>query len=188
MRTFTVRDVKGDGNCFFRALYKSAMCTNNINTLIKQMNRYAAHDGSDITEDMFVAWIRRSLASYMRRPRGRAILRNIYDNMKSIRSESKATYMVMLESFPDWFVQNFRRLPATFEAFEAQFTKYVLRSGYWVSEIEVTIIMDMFRRVRIQLLNSPPLPKTTADPTVMYLLNEGEFHYKYIRCRKSKST
>jgi hypothetical protein len=96
--------------------------------------------------------------------------------------------MVMLESFPDWFVQKFRRLPTTFEVFEAQFTKYVLRSGYWVSEIEVTIIMDMFRRVRIQLLNSPPLPKTTVDPTVMYLLNEGEFHYKYIRCRKSKIT
>lgn len=183
MRSFSIRDVKGDGNCFFRALYKSAMSTNNVMKILKQMNRYEPHDGTDITEEAFVAWIRRSLASYMRSSRGRATLCNIYDNLKSIRTESKVTYVAMLESFPAWFSQKFRRLPATFEAFQKRFTKYVSRSGYWVSEIEVRMVLDMFRNVRIQILNALPSSKTSLDPTVMYLLNEGEFHYKYLRSK-----
>lgn len=183
-----IRDVKGDGSCFFRALYNSALRTGNLTRIMRRLRitddvRMAINkDGMSTAEDAFVRSVRRFLSEFII---GSHTIREIYTYLKGIRETDKMTYYAILESYPSWFQNKFmkHKLPSSCETFATILSQQVLKMTNWVSEIEVRLVLENLRRIPITILNNlPTVPKRIACDEI-YIFNQGEFHYKYILCR-----
>ena len=182
--TWTVRNVRGDGSCFFRALYQASLRTGSVMRIIRRFRRRAAaRSGAAVdagmTEDGFVAEVRAALAAVIMKDT--AIIPAIHENLRKVYKEKDhVLYNVILESYPEWFQERFASFPKRLEVFRARLAKQVAWNGNWVSEIEVRLILDTLRGIPIKILPSVPPSRTKLDPATMYLVNVDEVHYTYI--------
>lgn len=179
---WVVRDVRGDGSCFYRAMYQSAVHTDHIKTIMRRMK--IDYKKTQWTEDMFVKAARNSLSqAVMSSSRRSGQLEAMYNYLYETRKQSKMTYAAILENYPVWFQKHYKRLPPTFNEFRDTFAKCILVTRNWVSEIEVRLLLDILKGVPISIRNAPPKPRERLSCDIMYLLNLGECHYNYILCR-----
>lgn len=192
----SIRDVKGDGSCFYRALYNASLHTGNLR---KVLRAFGIKTNDHIwNEELFVAHVRKALATCIMESsilpqsqlKGRVkttynLLHNIYTNIYEIRKASKETYYAMLEAYPTWFSTSFKKLPHSFQEFCTKLSHCITKKSNWVSEIEVRLVEILSSRysVSIQIFNSFPQNTIRLNCTTIYLLNRSETHYNYILCR-----
>jgi hypothetical protein len=163
-------DVKGDGSCFFRSIYK----------VLRHNKHKLTHK---TTEDEFVTNIRTILHEIVIQEDATpysTLIHDIYTNLKTLSSQD---YKMLLESsFPKWFVTRFKRsLPASESIFRKQYAKGILEKSNWVSEIEVRLLslyMKKNYKLNIKVYNKPP--RRINKTNTISVLNKGEYHYNAI--------
>ena len=179
---FKVCDVRGDGSCFIRAIYNSSKSVGAFKHVSKRLIKTYT---PSITENEFVKEVRKSLQEIISTSKDKGIVKDIYQHLKTL---DKASYDTMLDStFPDWFVKYFSKLPSSEAAFREKLAKGASMKSHWVSEIEVTIIKALIETRsswRLVVYNNNEQAKGTPKPRHIYIINEGEIHYKALIPRK----
>lgn len=187
---YKIVDVKGDGSCFFRSIYKVAESKRMINRVLKKMGRQNK-SSSSIDEDAFVVFFRKGLAERIIANKDYGVIHDVYITLQGL---SKQDYRVILESsFPSWFVRKFgKNLPPKEEDFRVSFATSVSETkSNWASEIEVTVVKEIFKRemkANFIVFNSPPKKTYPFLKSGWYLLNRGEVHYNAIIVKFANDT
>lgn len=171
------KNIIADGNCFFRALYNSAIESGNIKKLIKSFKL-----SKNISEEEFIDEFREVLIERINNSKDYNITRDIYNYLKSL---DKDTYQAVLEAFPSWCQKSLRKLPSTFEGFRDKFVRHIAKRNTWISELEARLTLKLLSKYKIpiQIHNSLPGKKEQLDCKTMHLLNEHEVHYNILVCR-----
>ena len=176
-----IKDVVGDGSCFFRAMYYSAQAANLLPRVVKCFGG-DPKSPSPITEVGFVRLARMALSHAIRNKKDATIIHESYQVFKAL---SKEDYKIMLNSsFPSWFQRAFAKLPSTEQEYREGFAKHTLSLSSWVSELEVHITKAFLAKCKIQLhvFNKQGSPRRFKDykSGVIYLLNQNEIHYNSV--------
>lgn len=181
--TWRLKDVKGDGSCFFRSIFHSARHGKILPAVLKRLN---IKDKPD--EEGFVRQVRDTLAYMVLQREDRGIMTNIFEHLKEL---SSADYkQVITSSFPAWFVAAFRKLPKTENVFRDKFAEGVRKVTSWASEIEVRLLKLAIERdgkYELVILNTPPTSTTRFKKRGVYVLNLGEAHYNAVLISTSKA-
>lgn len=188
--SYAIYDVLGDGNCFYRALYNAALRSGLLKRVIKKLHTSSAcarnlPQKNGFAETSFVHFARQCIACYvMQDTKQTSITRSVYNNLVQLKKTDKPTYREVLSGFPSWFRHLFStRLPQCYERFQSRYAAKVAQFGNWVSEIEVRVCMHILRSIPFEIKNDTKLANL-QDGTI-YLVNVGEYHYKYIAKRNS---
>ena len=180
--SLVVKDVRGDGSCFFRSLYHSMVQLPLKNRVIKSF------DGKDmdIKEDAFVVLVRDFLSKVIKSKKDAKVIGSIYKNLKT---QNKENLDLVIEGMSTWMqkiVKSSKWSKMTASKFREEIAEEVLKKNNWVSEMEVEIVKNILKRradIDLRVLNSQ-LPKTLPKD-VIYVMNIDEIHYNAV-VRKSR--
>lgn len=194
---FTVVDVMPDGNCFFRAIYKSAKHSGNLEKLIncfldKPLSHYEANELD------FIVDMREKIAKSIEEDNDNNIVSEMYKYLNDFatnedlkKEDLQETYKAVLEALPEWMSKRFKKPPTDYEKFKQNFCKYIRRPGTFVSHVEIEIfkyLNDTFcntpdKHVILNIFNTPP--KENIDISAINILNKFEVHYNYLRANET---
>jgi hypothetical protein len=183
---FVIKDVHGDGSCFYRALYTSAKYTDLVQKLISLL---AGRERKKVvSEDKFVALARRYISRRVLKENDGGVVKEVYNHLYSLEKENYAAVMV---AFPSWFRKRFRKLPKDEDTFRTAFAQAILETENWVSEIEIRILLWVLSTTSIQLEIVNTKPKGTQrkwNANTMYVWNRNEAHYLAILPKRHSSS
>lgn len=184
-------DVRGDGSCFFRALYHGATSRGLLTKVIARLHRAGESKDAppeNATEDQFVKYVRLTIAHAILARRDKGVVRNAF---KFLGGMDEETYDEALEStFPDWFVKVFKDGVGKSEReFRATVAKGVLKTGNWAGQIDLEILNKLLgTKMRIVVLNSSgAVKKLKPIKGEIYVLNHGEVHYNAVLVKKTEA-
>ena len=172
---FSTVDVKGDGSCFFRAIYKSAKLNGmeNISQLVK----------CHTTEDDFVVCLRKQIASFIR-TKDPQFLKDIFNNWWELRKENKdrTTLRAVFDLQPAWYWTAFKLVA---QDDYAQFKYNVIRAVQdpknYVGEIEVVIVSELLNQVGISLSIIDNVMPINPQKNTIYVVNKDNVHYLAVK-------
>lgn len=172
------KHIIADGNCFFRAIYNSAIESGNIKKIIKSFKLT-----KNLSEDQFIDEFRSVLIQKINNRKDYNITSDIYNHLKTL---DKETYALVLEAFPSWCHRSLRKLPKTFEEFRNKFTRHIAKRNTWISELEARLTLKLMEKYNIsmQIHNTLPRKNQQLDCKTLHLLNEHEVHYNILVCRE----
>lgn len=189
--TFKVIDVKGDGNCFFRAIYKSAKHSNNLLKLVncfldKPFDEYVN------SEKTFILDMREKLAQSIEQGNDGGQISCIFENLSSFTNDLE-TYKIILDSLPSWIKETFPKPPKTLDEFRSEVCKNIRKQGTYVSQIEIDIFQylnntfcnEPEKHVILTIFASQPKNNEDVDLSHINILNVANIHYKYLRSYES---
>jgi hypothetical protein len=190
---FKVIDVKGDGNCFFRAIYKSAKHSGNLENLVKCFldKPVSAYINAERT---FIMDMREKLAKSIEDGKDGGQVSSIYSHLSGFDvsdEESMETYTLIVESLPAWISTRFEKPPKSLAEFRSAVCENIRKQGTYVSQIEIDIykyLNDTYcntpeKQTILSIFASPP--KVDIDITHINILNVANIHYKYLRSYES---
>lgn len=174
-----VKDVFGDGSCFYRSLYFSLRYTGNIIPFITLF--FNEEFNSNWTEIFFVKKIRENISNRIKKNKDFNITEKVY---KSLCEYDNETYIEVLTILFDSCLENeLKTLPKTYNKFSNIISKNILSLSSWITQIEIEIIQHIIDdHFTFHIFNK--IPTIKLDPNSIYLLNIDEIHYNYILCRK----
>jgi len=189
--TFKVIDVKGDGNCFFRAIYKSAKHSNNLLKLVncfldKPFDNYVNNERTFITD------MREKLAKSIEEGNDGGQIEGIFYNLAHFTDDIE-TYKAIIESLPKWIGERFPKPPNSLDEFRNEVCKNIRKQGTYVSQIEIDIFQYLNntfcnqpdKHVILTIFASTPKSSDAVDLSHINILNVANIHYKYLRSYES---
>ena len=177
MSRFTIKDVCGDGSCFYRSLYVALLAKNK--RLPQKLLQHTDATDKSYGEDAFVSAYRQHLAYIIRRNQDFKVSSKVY---KELRDLADADYKLILKSsFPRWFQTRFKTLPPNLSDFKKQFAEGVTQMSNWASEIDVRITKELVRSrlggLELVIMNQNPPKDFKPQRKTLYLINKNEVHY-----------
>ena len=100
---FITKDVRGDGSCFFRAIYNSIQFVP-LENRIKVFKCFKVTD-MDVNEDTFLKLARKRLSQMILEKKDFGIIYAMYKNLKSYAKED---FKIITSGFPVWFKTRFK--------------------------------------------------------------------------------
>ena len=172
-----VRDVRGDGNCYYRSLY-------NVMKYYRRLGIFGAqHPTIDIkTEDIFIQSIRNRLSEAILSGTD-GVIGDIYKGYVDIYEVDKATYRMKLESAPFWFQIKYKKMPDTEAKFRTSFAKAIQKMDTWAGEIDIILVNQLIVSklpFRFVILNDRIPKGFKLKKDRYYIINKGEVHYNYV--------
>ncbi len=197
--TFKVINVKGDGNCFFRVIYKSAKHSNN---LLKLVNCFLdkPFDIYVNSEKTFILDIREKLAKIIEEGNDGGQIAGMFEYLSAFTNTSNSNdennienYKEILESLPAWIKKTFPKPPKSLEEFRNEICKNIRKQGTYVSQIEIdifhyynnTFCNESDKHVVLSIFATQPKNNEDVDLSHINILNVANIHYKYIRSYES---
>lgn len=204
---FKVINVLGDGNCFFRAIYKCAKHSysknaenENVNNLEKLVKCFLSksYEHYNNNELDFILDMREVIAKSIEDGNDNnevygmfTYLNNFVANPDLKKEKLKTTYKAVLEAIPQWMSTRFKKPPTDFEKFKQIFCKYIRRQGMYVCHVEINILKHLIetncntpdKHIILNVYNQEP--KVDIDITAINILNRAEIHYNYLRSIES---
>lgn len=184
MTSFAIKDVIGDGSCFFRSVYGAAKkkrgALKKIVTCFLDPDRLVEYRND---EELFVKDMRSHLSNRIKKRTDGEVIKNLY---RSFRALSEEDYALVIDSMPAWMERAFPEKPKHEGTFRSVISKKVLEKSSWVSEVEVNIVRDTLKHcigddLHIVILNTKPDKKTfKMKSKTLYVLNIDEVHYNYL--------
>lgn len=174
---YKIVDVIGDGSCFFRSIYKYLKYLNILEYVSLKLNNnmFKVTDQND-----FIILLRKVLSNEVKEQKS-DIVKNVYNTLSEL---DKNTYNTLIQSFPEWFIKAFKKLPNNENTFRNKISKEIKELHNWVGEIEVKLTEQLFYKLfkfKIIILNSINLKKEYKfKNNTIYLLNIDEMHYNAI--------
>jgi hypothetical protein len=183
---YKIRDVKGDGSCFYRSIYTVLNERGeDVPSVFIQKIRGKREMTKIKDENAFVVLLRKIIAYTIKYKLDNDYIHMCYINCRSLEKED---WLMFLEGFPTWFSKAFKKIPKSEDAFRLKIAECILEMGSWASEIEISIIKDMVLsklKTEIIVLNSVATANATEfNPKFIYLLNIDEVHYNAIIPKK----
>lgn len=177
-----IKDVLGDGSCFYRSLYFSLRYTGNIIPFISLF--FNEKFNNDWTENFFIKKIRENISNRIKNNEDFNITEKVY---KSLCEYDNETYKEVISILFDSCLENeLKMLPKTYYKFSNIICKNILSLSSWVTQIEIEIIEHIIDgHFTFHIFNK--IPNTKLDSNSIYLLNIDEIHYNYILCRKMQN-
>ena len=190
---FKVVDVKPDGNCFFRAIYKSAKHSGNLAKLVscfldKSLAHYNNHERD------FIMDMREKLAKSIEEGNDGGQINEIFQHLSGFDvadKEAMETYSLIVDSLPSWISTRFAKPPKSLPEFRTEVCKNIRKQGTYVSQIEI----DIFKYLSDTFCNTPDKhvtltifatsPKVDINLDHINILNVANIHYKYLRSYQS---
>jgi hypothetical protein len=190
---FKVIDVKPDGNCFFRAIYKSAKHSGNLAKLVscfldKPLPHYNTHERD------FIMDMREKLAKSIENGNDGGQINEIFQHLSGFDitdKEAMETYSLIVDSLPSWISTRFAKPPKSLTEFRSEVCKNIRKQGTYVSQIEI----DIFKYLNDTFCNTPDkhvvltifatTPKVDINLDHINILNVANIHYKYLRSYQS---
>jgi hypothetical protein len=178
---YEIKDVKGDGSCFFRSLYLVLVHHGILKqTLIKICELPRTTDFATITESRFVSIIRHLLSEYSLKSK---ITSNAYKHILDA-SKDRKSYKLILEFYPEWFVKLLDTIPENVQDFRLQYSQAILKKSSWISELEILLLQHLFTtrlKTKIHIFaNKAPSKKFKFELNTIYLYNLNEVHYNAV--------
>lgn len=200
-RRLDVVDVKGDGSCFFRAIYNAAREQDRLRDIagcfsIHESTCQDVLDNANASrkEDSFVNCLRIALAQRI------ALLDvadSFYHNVRGLLQVDVDSGQLILASLSTSLRQVFRASP-TVEAFRHNLAESITDNQHWVSEFEVEVIkhvmkkclsdqQDVFRVVSVESEKelTEDMMRSVRGELVLVCINE--MHYKYVRQQNGRN-
>lgn len=183
MKSFSIKDVKGDGSCFFRSIYGAAKDKRGaLKKLVKCFLYPEKLKEYKNDEELFVKDMRHKLCDTILHENDGDVIKNIYSTLIELSDEN---YKMVIEGFPSWMRKEFKIKPQSEKIFRKTIAERVLKNSTWVSEIEVNIVKDTLKYcigsgLNIIILNTPPNKYFKPKFKTLYILNIGEVHYNYL--------
>lgn len=193
---YKVVDVKGDGDCFFRALHGAAFYQGILAYVAKcftygnrkdcwdDWNENLRNTSHNDREVLFVACVRRYLAERIRTGKENALLRRTWDLLRVMDEEDAKDIMA------DWLIDAYQNSRVFYNETDSSYPSFVNRvadgvrqQGNWVSELEVTIVKKVLEAKDIILLiasNNDVPDALPLNPHILVLVNMNNTHYKYM--------
>jgi len=189
--TFKVIDVKGDGNCFFRAIYKSAKHSNNLLKLVncfldKPFDEYVNN------ERTFIMDMREKLAKSIEEGNDGGQIEGIFHYLANFTDDID-TYKEIINSLPKWISERFPTPPSSLDEFRSEVCKNIRKQGTYVSQIEIDIFQylnntfcnEPDKHVTLKIFATTPKNSEDVDLSHINILNVANIHYKYLRSYES---
>lgn len=177
---YHVKDVAGDGSCFFRSIYQALLNVNKVEHVVQSLHKGPKPRKVD-TEDKFVRFIRNVLAKKIATKEDMNLISEIYNHLSSL---DEATYNAIVYSFPEWFSETFPDgIPKTETTFRNKVVKQITNAYNWAGQLEVTLTQQIFKQlleIEIHIFNHQPKITYRFSPDKIYILNKGEVHYNAI--------
>jgi len=184
-------NVKGDGNCFFRAIYKSAKDSGNLEKLVKCFleDSFENFEHYENNERDFIMDMREKLARSIEDGKDGGQIKSIFENLHAFDvkdKEAMETYTIIVETLPDWISTRFRKPPKTLAEFREAVCENIRKQGTYVSQIEIDIfkyINDTFcnepdKHVTLNVVATAPQQDIKLDE--INIINVANIHYQYL--------
>lgn len=175
---YKIVNVIGDGSCFFRSIYKYLKYADVLEYVSLKLNNNISKVTS---QNDFVILLRIVLSKIIKNQDDSDIIKNVYNTLSEV---DKETYSILIESFPQWFIKNFKKLPNNEGIFRNKISKEIKEITNWAGEIEVKLVEQLFYRLfkfKLVIINSTNLKKEYKfKNNTIYLLNGNEVHYNAI--------
>lgn len=168
-------DVRGDGSCFFRAIYQSAILTGNLTAISTSLHL----PSPALKEDQFVLETRKRLAKAVLDQQTPHV--KYYHHIRTVEANDQA---MINKNLPAWLVQAAMNLP-TPEAFCAHAARALLSMTTWVSELDIEW-MKSHCTLRILSIDHKMQWKQKPEQLLrkqkeeLLLINVGSYHYMFI--------
>lgn len=178
MGGYKVVDVKADGSCFYRAIYKSLGETRVPQVVSALKPVVKTPKVADDTE--FATFLRGVVSKRIQEKDDMNIIHEIYTNLNGLDEDD---YAEVLDAFPSWFEDEFETLPATETAFRKEIAKAVRVLSNWASQVDITLIQQIFSQqlgINVHIFNKKPSETYRFKSDTIYLLNLDETHYNAI--------
>jgi len=189
-------NVKGDGNCFFRAIYKSAKDSGNLIKLVKCFleDSFENFDHYNIHERDFIMDMREKLARSIESEQDGGQVKAIFENLHGFDvndKEAMETYTLIVETLPSWISSRFTKPPKTLKESREAVCENIRRQGTYVSQIEIDIfkyINDTFcsepeKHVKLNVIVTAP--QNDINLSEINIINVGNIHYQYLARKTS---
>jgi hypothetical protein len=179
MYKWCIKNIKEDGNCFYRAIYNSALKAGLLKKIVKKIKVATA----TLDEESFIIGLREDLANRIASGNDYNISRDIYTYLASLKKED---YRAIMEAFPMWAQKAFIKLPKKLDTFRRKYAKNVAKLNNWVGELEVRLVCEMLARshIKINIYNTIPKDTSSLNRKEMHLYNQNEIHYNIIIRRR----
>lgn len=184
--THRIFPVRGDGNCFYRALFHSARLNGMLSDVVSSLLDASNHD-FESHEEAFVEGVRAAVACKISRGHDFGMTRGLYVSLRDARRD-KQFYALLTDEFPDWFKTRYppkarQRIALDgFREFRSFMAASVRRLGNWSFEVDVGIVKRLLDRAPytggLEIVRSIKTIASLHENT-MYLLLHGD-HYECI--------
>lgn len=176
MAQYKPLSVRGDGNCFFRALYQSAK---NAGLLPSLLAASSIKTWKTMSEDGFVTAVRNEMADSIladEHPFMRSMFKEWWALRTSPSGGAQRTLRVAFSLHPSWYFDVFRYVD-DYAAFRNEFAELVRKSGSFAGEVEVTIMTEWLRSKGVQLCVVADASALRKLSRTVALLHTGNDHY-----------
>lgn len=173
-----LHDVPGDGSCFFRALYRAAWKQGCLVRICQQLS--VCPPNKTPTEDFFVTLARDQLAQWCLDPETSPYAA-FFDHLHTVSPQDRAAILQAQPSWLNTLWQRTQHMPRA--VFLQRVSSAVRHCGAWVSELDVGLFRAHCaqRGVELRVLTRvSPVPVSSDEPSVLYLVNQHETHYLYL--------
>ena len=173
IKRYRKKVVKGDGSCFFRAVYQSAHSSGLLSKVCAALRVECA------TEAEFITGARTRLSETIRENEDGGYVASAYRYLSKLDVD---TYKLIINTMPDWLSEAFPEPPKSLRAFRRVIYDSVLEPSNWVGQIEVDLVRALLKvhgmhiDVRYSVLSS----SEDMEPNTVYVVNEGETHFNAI--------
>ena len=174
---YTEKVILGDGNCFFSALYESALD-------LKLLPKITNHVGipQNASKEDFILEFRKFLANTIRNETDDDVIKDAYNHFQDTNAHN---LVEITKAFPIWSRNIVRNLADTEENFRKSYAAGIKKDKNWVGPIDVEITQNILKKcddIRLRIFNTPP--RTNFDfsslPNTLFIINTGEVHYNAI--------
>lgn len=169
---YSIKDVEGDGSCFYRALYVSLkhLGGSKLSEYLKCVGISSAKDELD-----FVKKMRGKIVESMK---SSDYLETMYNHLKTL---DEGDYKEVVEAFDEDLYNDLEEIPKTFKKFRDIVIKHTKMITCYASELDISLVKDMCTDViNITIINNSVKSTQTFNKNNVYLLNIGEMHYNAI--------
>lgn len=167
---YDIKDVLGDGACFYRALYVSLKHINMIDAYSRCVGLVNV-----TSENSFVTAMKDKLLKDMINSE---YIENIYNELKDIDID---TYNIIIDKWDTNIHKKLKTLPKSIDEFKTILQEEISKTTCYASEIEISYLKSICDKViNIVILNSDIKPSQTFNQKNVYLRNLEERHYNAI--------
>ena len=161
--------VKGDGSCFFRAVYQSARAANLLEKVCDALQVTCA------SEAEFIVSARTRLSDTIRKNKDGGYVASTYKYLSKLDMD---TYKIILDTMPDWLSEAFPEQPKSMRTFRRVLSDSIMEQSNWVGQIEVDLTRALLAPdVRIDVRYTMLSQAEEMEPNTVYVINEGETHF-----------
>ena len=174
---YKIIDVKGDGSCFYRAIFLILKNQKNIMNFVKCFNQRSGLKET-ITEDEFVNWIRiKTLSVKTLTGKDNDISKSTYTYLNNLNTTE---YKTQIES--TWNLDNLKyNKPKTLKEFRTIISEYIANINKYANQYDKDLIETFTEGIfNINVLQMLPELDYDFKANNLYILRVNNNHYKAI--------